>query len=95
MRLVVTRRLTFRLLRTGDAGATATAFEVRDAAGTVLTTTEHRPGVQSMNHRVPIRDTASYEVNEEAATLVLFAGDRELRQLPLQLRTDDVTDVGY
>lgn len=95
VRLVVARRLTFRLLRTSDAGPPPTAFEVRDAAGAVLTTTERRPGVQSMHHRVPLRDTAAYEVDDRAATLVLFAGDQELRQLPLQLRIDGVTDVGF
>jgi len=48
-----------------------------------------------MHDRVRLRDTAIYEVDERAATLVLFAGDRELGRVPLQLRTDDVTDVGF
>lgn len=95
VRLVVARVLKFRLVRTGSAYATATAFEVRDANGTVLTTTERRPDVQSMHHRVPLRDTSAYEVDERAATLVLFAGKRELGSVPLQLRIGDVTDVGY
>jgi RNA polymerase sigma factor (sigma-70 family) len=95
VRLVVARVLKFRLVRTGSAYAAATAFEVRDGNGTVLTTTERRPGVQSMHHRVPLRDTSAYEVDERAATLVLFAGDGELGSVPLQLRVGDVTDVDY
>jgi hypothetical protein len=95
VRLVVARRLKFRLAPTSGAHTAATAFEVRDAAGKVLTTTERRPGVQSMHDRVRLRDTAVYEVDERAAVLVLFAGDRELGSVPLQLRTDDVTDVGF
>lgn len=93
VRLVVARVLKFRLARTGSAYATATAFEVRDATGTVLTTTERRPDVQSMHRRVPLRDTSAYEVDERAATLVLFAGKRELGSVPLQLRIGDVTDI--
>lgn len=95
VRLVVARRLKFRLAATSGAHTAATAFEIRDAAGKVLTTTERRPGVQSMHDRVRLRDTAVYEVDERAAVLVLFAGDRELGSVPLQLRTDDVTDVGF
>lgn len=95
VRLVVARVLKFRLARTGSAYASATAFEVRDGNGTVLTTTERRPGVQSMHRRVPLRDTSAYEVDERAATLVLFAGKSELGSVPLQLRIGDVTDVDY
>ena len=95
VRLVVARVLKFRLVRTSSTYAAATAFEVRDANGTVLATTEQRPGVQSTHHRVPLRDTARYEVDERAAALVLFAGKRELGSVPLQLRIDDVTDVDY
>lgn len=95
VRLVVARVLKFRLFRTGSAHATATAFEVRDGNGAVLTTTERRPDVQSMHRRVPLRDTSAYEVDERAATLVLFAGKRELGSVPLQLRIGDVTDVDY
>lgn len=95
VRLVVARVLKFRLVRTASTYAAATAFEVRDGNGVVLTTTERRPGVQSIHHRVPLRDTSAYEVDERAATLVLFAGERELGSVPLQLRVDDVTDVDY
>ncbi|MBL8737743.1 MAG: sigma-70 family RNA polymerase sigma factor [Planctomycetes bacterium] len=95
VRLVVARVLKFRLVRTGSTYAAATAFEVRDATGTVLTTTERRPGVQSMHHRVPLRDTPVYEVDERATTLVLFQGDRELGGVPLQLQIGDVTDVDF
>ncbi len=95
VRLVVARRLKFRLAPTSGAHTAATAFEIRDAAGKVLTTTERRPGVQSIHDRVRLRDAAVYEVDERATVLVLFAGDRELGSVPLQLRQDDVTHVGF
>ncbi len=95
LRVVVARVLKFRLALVGG-GAAAEAFEVRDANGQVLLTTERGPGVQSVHRRVPVRASGRlYEVDERAAMVVLFASGRELRQLPLVLRVGDVTDVGY
>lgn len=94
VRIEVVRMLRFRLTPLG--GSEATAFEVHDAAGRVLRTTACRPGLQSVNDRQSLRDPAPvYEVDDAAATLVLFRGEQELRREVMSLRLDDVTEIAW
>ncbi|MCU0863769.1 MAG: sigma-70 family RNA polymerase sigma factor [Planctomycetes bacterium] len=96
VRLVVARKLPFRLTATSAESGRATAFEIQDGAGRVLLTTVRRPDLHSTNDRVRLDGKAAvHEVDERAAVLVLFAGDRELQRLPIALRVGDVNEIAY
>lgn len=94
LQVQITRQLRFRLQAPGSVPATA--FEVRDEAGVVLQTTELRPNVQSAYRRVPIRaEPVTFVVDDTAARIVFFAGERELLAQPLVLRVGDVAELAY
>ncbi len=70
--------------------------QLRAGDDQVLATTEYQPGVQSIHHRVPIRaGVGRYEVDDRAATLVLFANGKELQHLLLTLRVGDLTEIAW
>lgn len=94
VRIEIVRRLRFRLHRQG--GVAASAFEVRDEFGEVMTTTLRRPASKTTYRRVPIRSEQPVcEVDDRAVRIVLFDGKREVLTQPLVLLAGDVTEVAY
>jgi protocatechuate 3,4-dioxygenase beta subunit len=96
VQFVVARKLQFRLTATSAESGRATAFEVQDGTGRVLLTTVRRPDLHSTNDRIRLDGKAAvHEVDERAAVLVLYAGDRELQRVPIALRAGDINEIAY
>jgi len=72
--------------------SSATLLRVMDASGKPLNVTVYSSDSHTMLERVPLREGRSRvcEVSDDAATLILFDGDREVRRVPLELSCSEV-----
>lgn len=88
--IVVPRRHEMRVL-----SAEGDAFTVLDGAGEELDTVVIEGGRRLLRRRTPLFDGASEIVGVEdtAATLVLYEGERELRRVPLHLAAGRVNEL--
>lgn len=72
--------------------ASATTLGVIDASGKPLDVKIYSPDSSTLLERAPLREGRSRvcEVGDDAATLILFAGEREVRRVPLELSCSEV-----
>ena len=85
MRIVVARKLRFRIRSCAD---TASSFTLHNASGEPVSSAAHAVQVRRQRkvHRIKVDASPVYEVDDSATTIVLLSGKRELRRVPLNLR---------
>jgi len=78
-------------------GDPADRFQVLDADGEVLMAVIHRPGPAIRSTSVSLGEAGfpAVSVNDHATTLVLFAGETELRRIPLRPRPGPVETLAF
>ena len=94
LRFVAVRRCHVQVDLT-DSSLDADRFEIRDARDQPLAILLQQGGgaIGGPNWRLNERKSPALAVTEDAATLVLFRGDGELRRIPLRLTPSELTIV--
>lgn len=92
MRVVVARKLRFRIRSCADQ---ATSFTLRNASDEQVSSTAQAVQVhrRSHTHRIEVQASPVYEVDDSATMIVLLSGERELRRVPLNLQHNVLNEL--